>query len=124
MPLTTYLSPHQELAYSVVTDDTELNDLLQELRRDSGENWLIGVGTAWKKPTLKNILLGQKPASFRIYTLYADLHGEYQMINLVPSDHGSFSYPGCFTRDQVANYIIGYLAGMPSKMDTSRISNM
>lgn len=111
MPAFTYLSSHEIEKWASIPDDKECNDLLQELRAKTGENWLIGrYTTRTRHPSLWKRLFCQPPAPHVEWTLYADCHGEWQVMNLVGPNGGSV-FHGC-TREMIMNYMLGYIGGL------------
>lgn len=107
MPAFTYLSNAQVDRYSIVLGDEECNDILQQLRRATGENWLVRVDVIDRPRRWF-----RKAPPIRCYTLYADCHGEWQVINLVVADGGSIFVASEHSRDAVMNYMLGYIAGV------------
>lgn len=112
MPAFTYLSDSEVRAWARVVDDKDCDELLQDLRRASGENWIIGVQRletfrkAWHR--LWHVVSGEH----RHYTLYADCHGEWQVINLVTPSGGSVFHGSGQSREDVMNFMLGYLGGL------------
>lgn len=102
MPVATYLNDLEVRRWASVPDDPDFDDILQKLRAMSGENWLCSVHTLrvgrWRKKVRK------------MYTLYSDAHGEWQIINLLTPAGGSV-FAGC-TREDVMNFMMGMINGM------------
>lgn len=113
MPSVTYLSPEQVRRYSSVPDDKECDELLQEMRHTTNEEWLIEVRTVSQRPSPMDRFLRRVRPSIRVYTLYVDCHGEWQIINCVmPGGRGSVFTGGPATREAVMNYMLGHIAGV------------
>lgn len=109
MPAITYLSLQEESDWASVPDDKDINELLQELRKTTGENWLIGRhqvavrhGQFWKR-------LFRKPAPLTSWTLYADCHGEWQVMSLVTPHGSSIFHLWEHSREAIMNFMLGYI---------------
>lgn len=107
MPAVTYLSDREVREWSSVKGDAECDDLLQELRKTTGENWIIGTHERLPR---KRWFRKQGPP-LRFYTLYADCHGEWQVINLVTPDGGSIFHGSKQSREDVMNFMLGIICG-------------
>lgn len=110
MPAVTYLSDHVVKQGRTVPNDKDCDELLQELRQATSEDWIIEVikRPLWKRRWHR---LGYRQDGERTYyTLYADCHGEWQIINVVTPQGGSV-FCGA-SREDVMNFILGYLAGL------------
>jgi len=111
MPVTTYLSDQDVRSWQLVPEDKDCDELLQDLRRQTGKNWLISVHNHPKWKLAWHRLWPVKTEEiFKAYTLYADCHGEWQIINLVTPSGGSVFGASC--REDVMNFMLGYLAGI------------
>lgn len=112
MPAVTYLSDQEVKNWQRVQDDKDCDDLLQELRQKTGENWVLEVRdiplfrTGWER------LWRMPNRTIKHYQLYADCHGEWQVINLVTPTGGSNFNLWEHSREATMNYIIGYLGGI------------
>ena len=112
MPGFTYLSDSEVRAWRTVPGDKDCNDLLQEFRQATGEDWVIGV-REYDTYKRKWHRLGRKvTGKAKFYTLYADCHGEWQVINLVTPEGGSVFHGSKQSREDVMNFMLGYLAGI------------
>lgn len=111
MPATTYLDDASVRRGRSVPEDPECDDLLQELRRVSGEDWLVLVRTHPGKKTRMDRLLRQEAQPEVHYSLYADCHGEWQDINFVRPENSESRGPAG-SREGVMNYMLGYTAGL------------
>lgn len=113
MVCVTYLSDNEVRRFRTVEDDKDCNDILQGLRKLTGEEWLIRVMPLSYKT---GVWPFRKEVSWKLYTLYyGTLHGEYQVINLV-NENGStiFDPTPRNSRCHVMNYMLGYIAGVQS----------
>lgn len=112
MPAVTYLSDHEVARFSSVADDAECNELLQEFRQATGENWLIEVNRGTMRRSLLQHLLHRPERIVALYTLYADCHGEWQVMNLITPQGGSNFHTWEHSREAVMNYMMGYIGGL------------
>jgi hypothetical protein len=112
MPAMTFLSDWEVRAWASVPDDKDCNELLQSLRKATGENWLIGVTTRQKFRKAWHRMWFVENGDHKFYTLYADCHGEWQVINLVTPNGGSVFHGSAQSREDVMNFILGYLGGI------------
>ena len=112
MPAFTYLSDSEVREWRSVSDDKECNDLLQEFRKATGEDWLIGVRQWPVRRTFWKWLRRTPITLHKHHTLYADCHGEWQVINLVTPNGGSVFYGSAQSREDIMNFMLGYLAGI------------
>ena len=105
MPAFTYLNDSD---YTKPLDDSEMQELLTELRDRTKTDWRIGE-CHYTIPRLF-----RKPVVRKYYQLYAhSCCSEFQVINPVrEKEQDCFSVP---SRSQIANYILGYLAGLDFK---------
>ena len=115
MPAVTYLSDHEVREWSIVKDDKDCNELLQELRSLTGENWIIGTQERWPRKRW----FRKQAAPVRFYTLYADCHGEWQVINLVTPNGGSIFHGSSQSREDVMNFMLGIVCGWHDARKTS-----
>ena len=105
MPAFTYLNDHD---YTEPLSDSDMQELLTELRERTENDWRIG------EYTYEARRLFRKPITLKYYQLYVHTNCcEFQVINPV-RDIGAdvFEIP---TRSQIMNYMLGYLAGMDFK---------
>lgn len=112
MPAVTYLSDSEVKAGRAVKDDKDCNDLLQEFRQATGEDWIIEVRTYQKARTAWQAIRRKLYTEMKVYTLYADCHGEWQVMNLVTPKGGSIFYLSDQSREDAMNYMLGYLGGL------------
>lgn len=112
MPAVTYLSDSEVRQFATVPDDKDCNELLQELRRATGENWIVGTYSVRRGRTPTDWALRRPAKVSRHYTLYADCHGEWQVINLVTPCGGSVFHGSEQSREDVMNYMLGVLNGL------------
>lgn len=115
MPALTYLSDQEVREWAAVPDDKDCNEILQELRSLTGENWVIGrhqvkFARRWFR----------RPLPITVYTLYADCHGEWQVMNLVTPEGGSNFYGSAQSREDVMNYMLGYIGGIQNARKTKK----
>jgi hypothetical protein len=106
-----YLSDSEVRRWQTVPDDKDCNDILQELRSLSGENWLVGVRQYRLRSTWWEWLRRAPQRWHKVYTLYADCHGEWQVINLVTPAGGSVFHGSGQSREDVMNFMLGCLTG-------------
>lgn len=108
MAILTFLDPALVESGRHIRNDEEANGLLQELRRLTGQDWIVLVRACHRKlGWFRSKLIWD-------YTLYADAHGEWQVINL-PTDQsgtGSGFVMHESSREYVMNYMLGYTAGL------------
>ena len=109
MPACMYVSDHELKAWSTVEEDEECNDLLQQLRKSTGENWLIQV----RQPQTSTKWWSRKePPLVKTYTLYFHLWAlEVQVINLC-TEYDTGSVFSSSSRSDVMNYMMGYINGL------------
>ena len=106
MPCLTYRSNEEREPLQSVEGDPDCDELLQEMRAIS-PRWLIEVyNVRYHRGFFR------KPKEVKQYRLlYAINHVEVQIINLCTEGHrGSLFYLSDHSREQVMNFIIGYLA--------------
>ena len=113
MPACVYLSDAEERKWSSVAEDKDCDELLQQLRRLTGNKWLVERQEIPVRHTsLWKHLFCKSPPPHVEWTLYADLHGEHQVINLVTPEGGSVFYKSTQSRENVMNFMLGYIAGI------------
>ncbi len=112
MPAFTWLSNDEVARGRRVPDDKECDDLLQELRAATGEDWVILTYPQERPRSVADMVLGRGGDPYTIYSLYADCHGEWQDINCVTAKGGSIFDKGAESREAIMNYMLGYLAGL------------
>lgn len=113
MPAVTYLSDSEVERFLHVENDKDCDELLQEMNAKTGRRWLIQV-RRWFVPR------GWfRHAEERVhYTLYLDCHGEYQVMSLVTPTGSSIFHGSRQSREDVMNYMLGYLGGCPAVTST------
>lgn len=103
MPAVTYLSDHEAAKGRSIVDDKDADELLQDLRRRTGEDWIIlvrerGVRRGWfRREIVKD------------YELLVDVGGQWQVMNLVAENGGSVFGSSSTSRLQVMNFMLGYV---------------
>lgn len=112
MPAFTWLSDWQVREWQSVPDDKDYDELFQEFRKATGENWLTRVHEHIARRSFWQWLRRQEPRRVRSYTLYADCHGEWQVINLVGPSGGSVFHYSEHTREMAMNYMMGTINGL------------
>ena len=110
MPAVTYLSDHEQREWSSIPNDKEADELLQELRKTTGEDWLVSVRRVKHNRTLLDILLGRVKGDTFDYQLYCNFAYEAQIINLVGDKGGTVFHSPTSSRECVLNFILGYLS--------------
>jgi len=110
MPTLTYLSDDVVRAGRSVKDDKECDEILQDLRRVTGEDWLVRV---IERPAMRFGFHETRPK--RTYYLYADCHGEWQVINMPGPDGGSVFVPHPESRTAVMNFMQGTICGVQNE---------
>lgn len=110
MAALTYLSDDIVRAGRTVKDDPECDEILQELRMVTGEDWLVRV---IERPMMRFGPFGTKPK--KTYYLYADCHGEWQVINMPGPDGGSVFAPHPESRTAVMNFMQGIICGVQNE---------
>jgi len=105
----TFLSDDVVRKARTIDGDRDANELLQELRAITGEDWIVRVRT-YAEP--KRVF--HRTKSYRHYALYADCHGEWQHVNLVTSDGGSVFNANDHSREHVMNFMLGYISAATS----------
>lgn len=107
MPCCTYLSDDQ---HTSPTTDTELNELLAEVREATGEDWRIAERFVEQRRWFR------KPLTVKLYTLYAHTSSiEFQCINFYRPDREDDWLPSIQIMNDagyVAAYLYGILAGV------------
>jgi hypothetical protein len=110
MPAVTYLHQHEALAWRTVPDDKDCDELLQEVRKITGDEWVIQVTTHQTKKTL-----WRPSREVKFYTLYFGMPNgvEWQVVNLITpgSDSGSVFSPSEFSRELTMNFLMGMRNG-------------
>jgi hypothetical protein len=110
MPVVTYLPDYVVKRCRRVINDSECDDTLQVLRAVTGEDWIIEVVErrvkcrAWHG-------LSHIYERVKFYILYADCHGEWQIINLCTPKGGSVFHNSRQSREDVINFMLGYIGG-------------
>lgn len=112
MPALVCLSQDRVERGRTVPGDKECDDLLQELRQVTGEDWIVLTYTQRHPRGFFDAVRGRPPISFLIYSLYADCHGEWQVINCFTREGVSIFNLGAESRETVMNYMLGYVAGI------------
>lgn len=107
-----YLSDSEVSEWRTVPGDKDCNDLLQEFRQKTGENWLIGVREYSIRQGWWERLRRVSAQTHKSYTLYADCHGEWQVINLVTPRGGSVFNGSAQSREDVMNFMLGCITGL------------
>lgn len=110
MPGYTYLHDGEAERMRSVSSDRELNMLLQEVRNETGEEWVVSERRVPEKRGLFGRLI--RPA-FWAYTLYwyTGAGIEYQVINLCTTNGGSVFGGDQHSRVHIKNYLMGILNG-------------
>lgn len=108
MPAVTYLRDDEVASGRSIPDDKEADELLQQLRNLTGEDWIVMILPIWIRDRW-----WKRPRQTKRYTLYADCHGEWQIMNLVTPDGGSLFHGGAErSREDVMNFMLGMIAGI------------
>ena len=104
----TYLSDHEAEA-GRATGDKELDDLLQQVNDLSDDGWRIRVRTYRQR---KRWFRAPAPEA-KHYTLYwyTGAGIEYQVINLVTPEGGSVFHDSRQSREDIANFLMGFING-------------
>lgn len=112
MPVTTFLAvQNEERLYPYNLSDSELADLLRELRSRTCEDWLIREQIIERRPWFR------KPQKITYFQLYKGLDtGEYQQILFRHDEPFMF---GVHT-GVGAGYITAYILGMLTILDAWR----
>lgn len=112
MPAVTYLRDHEVRAWASVPSDKDLNDLLQELRTLTKENWLIQRreietrhASFWKR------IFCKPPANHVQWTMYADCRGEWQVMSFATANGSSIFNACAHERENIINFMLGYIGG-------------
>lgn len=108
MAALTFLSDDVVRAGRSVKDDKECDQILQDLRNLTGEDWIVRVR---ELPTTRR-WLQPAPHPVRDYTLYADCHGEWQIINMVGPNGGTVFSQHPDSRNAVMNFMLGMTCGI------------
>jgi len=112
MPVVTYLSDAEVRRGLSHEADPDLDSLLKELNAKSGRRWVVLTYPVYQRGWFgKTKLLGHR------HDLYLDCHGEWQIINLatgIGRGPSSTLFNSCWrgTRENVLNYMLGYLGGL------------
>lgn len=108
MPAVTYLHDWEVAEGRQVLEDPECNELLQEFRNVTCRDWIIRVHVITEKRFMR------KDRQHRLYTLYNDCHGEWQVMNMVTPPGATTEYYECWhqSRQAVMNYMLGFMAGI------------
>lgn len=107
MPITTYLTENERETWKSV-HDKDLNDLFQEVRSKVSSRYLIEMHIHSKR---KNWF--SKMKTFYSYTLYIDLGGEAQIMNL-PQDTLKSSIGTMYSKETIMTYFYGVMNGFTS----------
>lgn len=86
--------------------DKELLKILERLKEETGRHWELEESVRVTKKFL------HKPVNLKVYSLYLDCHGEWQVINFCPAKEGGYSINTTVDRAAIGNYITGYLGGI------------
>lgn len=105
MPICTYLSSADRKA-CLRSGDKDIDELLDEVRQKTGEEWLIEKVETTKRRWFR------KPETVVRYTLYVDVfdHIEYQVINFCRD--WDWSINTVVPKSCIVNYLHGYLGGI------------
>ena len=108
MPAVTYLSQHEAEAGRTVPDAKDCNELLQEVRKVTGEEWIIRVHTYQTKRKLF-----RKQRTVKFYSLYYGMPNgvEWQCVNLASPEGGTIFHPSEVSRELVLNFLMGLRNG-------------
>ncbi len=114
MPVTTYVSQSEAAAARSVPGDKECDDLLGEIRRLTGEDWIVRTYPRGKPWTIWHyFMLSPEVEIWRAYEILVDVGGEWQIINLVTENNsGSVFFESKSSREHVMNFMLGYISGM------------
>lgn len=105
MPICTYLDERQHTA---PTTDSELNNLLADVRTATGRDWRVGERIIERRRWFR------KPLVAKRYTIYLNTNGpEFQIVNLYRPDLDELSFGIVNEASHVAAYFYGLLAGLP-----------
>lgn len=111
MACCTYLLDHD---YTKPTSDGELNDLLAEVRKVTGEDWRIREFVSERRRWFR------RPVIAKAYELLVGIHsGEFQIVNFYRPEADRLAYGSMnFINDAgyVAAYLYGVLAGAGVKV--------
>lgn len=123
MPAVTYLNQNDAIKWRTVPDDKDCDELLQQVRATTGEDWIIEVFTHHSKPKLF-----RKSQPYKFYTLYFGLPGgvEYQIVNLVSPKGGTIFYPTEISRELIMNFLMGLRNGYEecaTKTERTKVSS-
>ncbi len=106
MPICTYLEENQHRS---LTNDSELNRLLIDVRIATGRDWRLRETITLRRRWFR------KPVEVRRYTLYLHTTGaEFQIMNFYRPENGSEWLPSINTMNDagyIAAYFYGLLAG-------------
>ena len=111
MPALTFLSDDVVRAGRSVKDDKECDEILQDLRRLTGEDWIVRV----REIPQHTWPLGFSKPPIRDYTLYADCHGEWQIINMAGPDGGTVFSLHPDSRNACMNFMLGMICGIQNE---------
>ena len=102
MCICTYISDGE---YTHPTNNEYLNELLQEVRQVTGDDWRLKERTSCYKPGWF-----RKLKCVKLYSLYNHLHSiEFQVINFYCDENDSSIHTMC-SADVMAAYLLGILA--------------
>lgn len=106
MPACIYIPDHKSSTMKE-TGDKELDSLLLEANKLDDDRWRIG-----KVVITRSRLIFRKPPPLTLYTLYWFVTGiEYQIVNLATPRGGSIFYHSNQSKEDILNYLMGYLQG-------------
>lgn len=108
MPAVTYMSKQDAEAGRTVQNDKDCDELLQQVRKITGDEWIIRVhdvrlAGSWFR----------KPRTLKYYALYYGLSNgvEWQCVNLASPEGGTLFHPTTISRELVLNFLMGLRNG-------------
>lgn len=111
MPALTFLSDNVVRAGRSVKDDKECDEILQDLRRMTGEDWIVRVRRIPHRSWARSFV---DPDRYE-YILYADCHGEWQHINMAGPEGGTVFHTHPDSRNAVMNFMLGMICGIQNE---------
>lgn len=99
MPWVTYLNDNERKSSTTVPSNSELDSLLADVRKLTGEDWLIRT---WE---FEHRVGWFKKETVRLYALLVSVGSEYQVMTLM---EGS----GYNSATSVGNFLIGYICAI------------
>lgn len=102
MPQFTYITDSELREYSRV-EDTDLNELLQEVRQKFGNRYWLQTRVFWDEPKWF-----RKQKSHTLYQLYIGNGGEVQIFNFPSSEGGINTY---VTKAKISTLFLGMING-------------